>query len=145
MNFHKSKEEITEAILKELSPGVWHKLPLDKVVFQWWQTGRGGQGLRLSDIGFIIFNEAKIAGWDFPIQITSTANKKTNNRKTIASNPMFITELTKKVKCPYYIGVDKADDKSRKAYLRIYDHKTAMMIILYGSLQEFLEAQDRKC
>lgn len=147
MNFHKSKEEITEAVLKELPPSKWHKLSLDKVVFQWWQTGRGGQGLRLSNLGYIAFTEAKIAGWDFDIQIKPNATRKkmgTVIRYTVAVHQQFITELTKKVKCPYYIGVDKTE-KTNKAFIKIYDHKTAMMITLYGSLMDYLEAQDRKC
>jgi hypothetical protein len=145
MNFHKSKQEITEAVLQELPIGKWHKLTLDKLVFQWWQTGRGGQGLRLSNLGYLAFNEAKIAGWEFEIKITAKSPKKRIGsviRNTIATDQQFITELTKKVKCPYYIGIDKTE-KTPKAFIKIYDHKTAMMITLYGSLMEYLEAQDR--
>jgi hypothetical protein len=146
MNFHKSKEEITEAVLKELPLSKWHRLSLDKVVFQWWQTGRGGQGLRLSDVGYLAFTEAKIAGWDFDIQIKSKSTKKKMGgvtRMTVAIHQQFITELSKKVKCPYYIGVDKAE-KIPRSFIKIYDHKTAMMITLYGSLMDYIEAQDRK-
>jgi len=147
MNFHKSKQEITEAVLKELPPGPWQKLSVDKLVFQWWQTGRGGQGLRLSNLGYLAFREAKIAGWDFEIKIKPKSPKKkigTVIRNTVAADQQFITELTKKVKCPYYIGINKSENPP-KAFIKIYDHKTAMMITLYGSLMDYLEAQDRTC
>ena len=148
MKFPKTKEEITQAILNELPKGTWHNLKLDKVVFTWWQTGRGGQGLRLSNVGAKVFADAKIAGWDFEIQLKSRTAKKQNVSlivKTIAANPAFIREINKKIQCPYYIGVNKeTDGKTSAPYLRLYDHKTAMMITLYGSLNGYLEAQYRK-
>lgn len=147
MNFPKNKKEITQAVLNELPKGTWHNLRLDKVIFTWWQTGRGGQGLRLSNIGAKVFAEAKIASCDFEILIKSKTVKKQNSTlivKNVASNPAFITEINKKIQCPYYIGVHKdIYGKNAVHYLRVYDHKTAMMITLYGSLNEYLEAQDR--
>ena len=143
------KQIITEAVAKELPEELREEREstVDNLLFKWWQTGRGGQGLRLSNVGYLAFTEAKIAGWDFEIQIKSKTPKKrigTVIRNTLAADQQFITELTKKVKCPYYIGIDKTE-KTPKAFIKIYDHKTAMMITLYGSLMDYLEAQDKLC
>ena len=43
MIFPKTKKEITEAVLKVL-PQDQYNQPLDKIMFDWWLTGRGGQG-----------------------------------------------------------------------------------------------------
>jgi len=43
------KEKITEAVLAELpEDSSFHDLELDKVIFNWWWTGRQ-EGLRLTD------------------------------------------------------------------------------------------------
>jgi hypothetical protein len=46
-------------------------------------------------------------------------------------------ELNKKIKCPYYIGVSQKE-KTKSFYIRIFDSKIAMMLGLYGNLQDYL-------
>lgn len=128
MTYHKSKKEITEAILSELPQCNWHDMPLDTVVFRWWVTGRGGFGLRLSDEGVSAFAEANIEYYEFPLG----ASKKP------FSPEAFIQELSKKIACPYYIGVN--NNKKTAPVIKLYDNKIAMMMTLYGTLREYLDS-----
>ena len=137
----RSKEEITQAVLKELPRCKWHSAPIGNVVFDWWLTGRGGQGLRLSDVGLKAFSEAKIASWDFPLGLET--DKKTKRRKIIAPEA-FVSELIKKIKCPYYLGVYRVNGENREPYIKVFDHQTAMMMTIYGTLRDYLDAQEYK-
>jgi hypothetical protein len=49
-------------------------------------------------------------------------------------------EINKKIKCPYYLGVNKIEGKKKKLYMRLYDSKIAMLIELYGNLIGYLDS-----
>jgi hypothetical protein len=51
----------------------------------------------------------------------------------------WVMELNKKIKCPYYMGVNK-DGKKSFPYIRFYDSKIAMLISLYGNVNEYLDS-----
>jgi hypothetical protein len=51
----------------------------------------------------------------------------------------WVMELNKKIKCPYYMGVNK-DGKKSKPFIRFYDSKIAMMVSLYGNVNEYLDS-----
>ena len=139
MIFPKTKKEITQAIINTLPRGPYHSIPIDNVIFDWWLTGRGGQGLRLSDPGLKAFENARIEFYDFPLGLNSDGKRK------IIAPESFVHELIKKIRCPYYLGIrtTKAwdiDKQQRDPFIRIYDHKTAMMITLHGNLRDYLDA-----
>jgi hypothetical protein len=46
--------------------------------------------------------------------------------------------LNKKIHCPYYVGVRLDEKKKRHPYIRVYDHKIAMLMTLYGSINSYL-------
>lgn len=134
MTYHKSKEQVTKIVLSELSDSAdnpWKDLPLDTLVFRWWVTGRAGFGLRLSDEGAKAFELANITFYDFPLGLSKDKTK---------SPEVFVQELSKKIKCPYYIATNKAEKKVPS--IRIYDNKIAMMLTLYGTLREYLDSLD---
>lgn len=120
------KEQITEAVIKEIPKqySIYHQLTLDEVLFKWWMTGRQA-GLRLTDEGVIGFQLADIAFYDYDF--------KQENQ----SWHSFLIEVNKKIKCPYYLGVKKVDKKGQP-YIRFYDSKIAMMLSLYGTLEDYL-------
>lgn len=129
MSEYKSlKQKITESILTEIpkSHRLYHTLPIDDVIFKWWFTGRQ-DGLRLTDEGLSAFQLADIEFFDFDF------------RQEGKSYHNFILELNKKIKCPYYIGVNKRN-KEKTFYLRLYDSKIAMMLNIYGNLYEYLNS-----
>ena len=139
MIFPKTKKQITQVVLETLPRGRYHSMPLDNVIFDWWLTGRGGQGLRLNTAGLEAFNLAKLEYYDFPLGLN---NKSTKHRKRIIAPESFVQELIKKITCPYYLGVQhhKIEGKSSDPFIRVYDHKTAMMITLHGTLRDYLDA-----
>ena len=122
------KRKITEAILAEIpkSHRIYHELPIDDVIFKWWFTGRQ-DGLRLTDEGVTAFELADIEFYDHEF------------KQEGQSYHNFVLELNKKIKCPYYLGVNKKD-KSKTFYIRLYDSKISMLMNLYGSLREYLNS-----
>lgn len=127
-SYKSTKQKITESVLAEIpaSHRLYHNLPIEDVIFKWWATGRQ-EGLRLTDEGMSAFQIADIEFYDFDFV------------KEGQSYHSFIIELSRKIKCPYYIGVNKKD-KIKTFYLRLYDSKIAVMLNLYGSLQEYLNS-----
>jgi len=138
MKFPKTKKEITEAILKAIPDGMVTNVTLDQAVFKMWLTGRGGQGLRLSDDGLQMFNLTKIEYYDFELGL----NLKTMHRRRIIAPEAFVQEIIKKIQCPYYLGVHKIRGEKGEPFIRVYDHKTAMMITMYGTLREYLDSKN---
>jgi hypothetical protein len=121
-----TKQRITEAVLAEIpkSHRIYHELPIEDVVFKWWQTGRQ-EGLRLTEVGLTAFQLAEIEFYDYEF------------KQDGQSYHTFVMELNKKIKCPYYIGVSQKE-KTKSFYIRIFDSKVAMMLGLYGNLQDYL-------
>jgi hypothetical protein len=132
MTYPKSKEQVTQLVLSEIPDSAdnpWKDLALDTLLFRWWLTGRTGFGLRLSDEGAKAFELANITYYDFPLGLSKDKTK---------SPEAFVQELSKKIKCPYYIAVNKVEKKVPS--IRIYDNKIAMMLTLYGTLREYLDS-----
>lgn len=124
------KEKLTKIIVGELrSRGI--ALPtedIDKLISHFWFSGRAGQGLRLTEKGMEAFAKADIAHYDYPIGI-----------KNVYPVNKLTVDLSRKIKCPYYLWL-KQGDKGAAAYIRIYDHKTAMLISIYGTLLDYIES-----
>jgi|TARA_R110000744_G_scaffold66417_4_gene135825 hypothetical protein len=140
MKFPKTKQEITQAILDSVPPGIGpipRGMPIGDAIFKMWLTGRGGQGLRLSDDGLLLFELAKLEYYDFELGL----NPKTMHQRRVIAPEAFVQEIIKKIQCPYYLGVHKIRGKKGDPFIRVYDHKTAMMITLHGNLREYLDSQ----
>ena len=123
------KQIITEAVAKELPDELREERdsPVDGLLFKWWQTGRQ-EGLRLTDYGDLAFRMAEIEFYQYDL-VTRPAD----------THHAWVIELNKKIKCPYYIGVNK-DGKKSKPFIRLYDSKIAMMVSLYGNVNEYLDS-----
>lgn len=129
-NHNFTKQKITEKILQELCKYDKQFLnkTADSVMMLWWYTGRQ-QGFRLTQIGQEMFSLAQIEYYDHEF------------RQDGKSYNQFILDLNKKIKCPYFIGVNKIrEGKETTFYLRIYDSKISMLIKIYGTLQDYLES-----
>ena len=124
------KETITSAVVLQL-PNTYsdfNGIPVDKLLFKWWFTGRSDV-LRLTEFGDSMFRLAEIEFYTFDF-----------HRRTDMSDHAYMLELTKKIKCPYYLGVNKSEDKKKIPYIKLYDSKIAMLISLYGTLVEYLDS-----
>jgi hypothetical protein len=121
------KEVVTQKIIKELDIDgpTW---TLDEAMKKWWMIQRLDGGLRLTDIGDLSFRYAKIEFYNYDFVIDS------NN-----GWHSYLLELNKKLKCPYYIGVNKVVD-SKKPFIRLYDSKIAMLVSLYGNISDYLKS-----
>ena len=137
MTYPKTKIEIVKLILNEAKEDPdfpWKDVPPDKIVFEWFITARAGNGLRLTDAGMTAFERAEIAHYEFDISPPKIAAWGSDWGK-------FTVMLDKKIKCPYYIGTKlDAGKKNKQPYIRIYDHKIAMMMTLYGDFQSYIDS-----
>jgi hypothetical protein len=136
MIYPKSKAEIVETVLKEIGDdpdSPWKGRSIDKLMFDWWSAGRSGTGLRLSESGKDAFEYAKIARYDLPFGMHK------NNIGTTSGWVIFIREVDRKINCPYYLGTEIVDNKN-KPFIRVYDHKIAVLMTLYGNLSEYLNS-----
>jgi hypothetical protein len=123
-NTRSVKRIITEAVLIEIPQNdEAHQHNIDDIIFKWWFTGRQVGGLRLTSEGMLAFGIAGIECYDY------------NFVQEGASYHNFLLNLNKKMKCPYYLGVDNL---TKKLFIRVYDSKIAMMLGLYGSLDDYL-------
>lgn len=134
MTYPKTKTEIINLILEEVKDDPdfpWKDLPVEKLVFSWFVTGRAGQGLRLTDSGKAAFERANIAHYDFDF-------KPPQSTRGAASWGKYTLVLDKKIKCPYYVGIRLAEKDKKQPYIRVYDHKIAMMMTLYGDFESYI-------
>ena len=124
------KEIITEAVLTSLPDrSSYQNLTTEQIAFKWFATGRTGNGLRLTEEGFKCFTDSDITFYDFPVDFFAFS-------KGIVVKPeIFTMSLNKNIGCPYYLIAKKAS-----VYLRLYDSKIAMMIDLYGCVEEYLQS-----
>jgi hypothetical protein len=118
------KHVITETVLNQAD----HQITFDEAMQKWWMTMRNETGLRLTDMGDLSFRFADIEFYDYDFIINSS-NGWHN----------YLLELNRKLKCPYYIGVNKIKD-SKQPYIRLYDSKIAMMVGLYGSISDYIKS-----
>lgn len=125
MNYQ-NKKKLTEIILSNLpynSP--WHNIDIDKLLFEWWATGRNSNNLRLTDKGKEAFETAEIEYFDFDLKLEKQDHTK------------FLLHVGKKLTSPYFFGLKNRFYKS--AYIRVFDSKLAMLITLYGSFDEYIK------
>jgi len=115
------KETITEAVIAQLPSSGY---TVSQVLNDWWMT-KSNEGLRLSAMGDMAFRHAEIEFFDLQFKVTQSNWHK------------FILDCSKKIKCPYYIGVNK--DK-KETYIRLYDSKIAVVMTLYGDIHSYLES-----
>ena len=121
------KETITEIVLKQLPSGFDQSK--ENALRTWWYTGAKSEVLRLSESGDMHFRVAEIEFYQYDF-----------TPKPEDSHHSYMIDLGKKMRCPYYIGVNKIEGKKSKPYIRLYDSKIAMMLSLYGDLDSYLKS-----
>ena len=117
------KEQITHTVLEQLNDDL---ITFDHAMKSWWQNPMRDRAMRLTQIGDLQFRHAGIEYHDHSIKATKDK-----------SYYQFVMELSKKIKCPYYIDV-RPDD--HKPYIRLYDDRISMMLNLYGDLESYLKS-----
>jgi len=119
---------ITEAVLAELPANHTVDSNADALMMRIWISGRQ-DGLRLSEYGDFIFRMAEIEYYQCDFKLREGS-----------SEHAYVMEINKKIKCPFYLGVNKIEGKKKQPYIRLYDSKIAMMIELYGDIVSYLDS-----
>ena len=118
------KEQVTQTVVEQLEGSYW---TFENAMKKWWQNPRRDAGLRLSPMGNQAFQTAGIEYSDHEI------------KQIGKSYYGFVIDLSKKIKCPYYIDVSKSET-GNIPYIRLYDSRIAMMLALYGDLESYLNS-----
>lgn len=119
---------ITEAVLAELPNSQQVDSTADGLMMRIWMSGRQ-DGLRLTEYGDFIFRMAEIEYYQSVFKLREGT-----------SEHAYVMEINKKIKCPFYLGVNKIEGKKKQPYIRLYDSKIAMMIELYGDIVSYLDS-----
>lgn len=120
------KEQITQTVVEQLAD---NQLSFEYAMKNWWQNPRRDGALRLTAVGDQSF---RYAGLEYHDHKFSSKNK---------SFYQFVSELSKKIKCPYYIDVSTSTpNKAAIPFIRLYDDRISMMLNLYGDLDSYLES-----
>lgn len=122
------KEQITTKVIEQL-PEAMRMFTVEECVRRWWQTGSSGTSLRLSEMGDTMFRIADIEFYQYDFNV-----------KLVEGHHGYILDMSKKLKCPYFIGVTRTPGKKNQPYIRLYDSKIAMMISLYGDIDTYIKS-----
>jgi hypothetical protein len=121
------KDQILKVVLDQLPEHI--KINLDDASKHWFVDFRKEGGLRLSDAGDLAFRTADLEFFDFPFTVKDLPDGLSKG----------LVRLSKRMKCPYYLGTKKVDGKVT-GFVRIYDSRIAMMINLYGNFASYIES-----
>jgi len=122
------KQIITEAVLAELPNSHSVDSSADSLMMRIWVSGRQ-DGLRLTEYGDFLFRMAEIEYYQCDFKLREGT-----------SEHAYVMEINKKIKCPFFLGVNKIEGKKKQPYIRLYDSKIAMMIELYGDIVSYLDS-----
>ena len=122
------KQIITEAVLAELPNNHSVDSSADSLMMRIWVSGRQ-DGLRLTEYGDFLFRMAEIEYYQCDFKLREGT-----------SEHAYVMEINKKIKCPFFLGVNKIEGKKKQPYMRLYDSKISMMIELYGDIVSYLDS-----
>jgi hypothetical protein len=121
MNFVRNKKTICQLIIPLLQEKNID-ITLDRAMRTWWRNPRLSGGLGLSDRGYDAFTTGELEYYDVDYKA-----------KLFAGGITVLTDLNKKMPCPYYVHINK-----KVLSIRIYDSRLLVLIQLYGGLEQCL-------
>jgi hypothetical protein len=117
--FVSDRREIIKRVLSTDDTAV-----IDSAMKSWWQNIRSSGGLGLSERGDEQFRLANLEYYDYDYTITN-----------YASSVRLAVQLDIKMITPYYLHYKN----SKHSYVRIYDGRVAVMIALYGNINNYID------
>ena len=118
----RNKKKLTEELLALLPEE--HRTDLTTTMHAWWFNTRRNGGMRLTAIGYDAFAEdLDLENYSYSIDNPLMFNQQT------------ILKLDRKMQMPYYIHAVKGIPKK----IIFFGSKEAVMVNLYGNLQQFLD------
>ena len=118
----RDKRKLTEDLIELLSEE--DSVSMSFAMAAWWFNIRRNGGMRLTTIGYQTFTEdLNLEHYSYPIDDPLLFNQRT------------ILKLDRKMQMPYYIDVGKKIPKR----IVFFGSREAVMVNLYGNLQQFLD------
>jgi hypothetical protein len=118
----RDKRKLTEELVKQLDPDLG--ITVKRAMHTWWFNIRKNGGMRLTGPGYDAFtNQLHIARYEWTIT------------DPLAFTQRVILALDRKIQMPYYIATTKGIPKK----IVFFGSQEAVMINLYGNLQQFLD------
>ena len=118
----RDKKKLTEELVKQLDPELG--LTVKRSMHTWWFNIRNNGGMRLTGPGFQTFvDDLELEHYSYSID------------NPLLFNQTTILKLDRKMQMPYYISAIKGIPKK----IIFFGSKEAVMINLYGNLQQFLD------
>ena len=119
----RDKKKLTEELIALLNVDE-DRVSMSYAMSVWWFNIRRHGGMRLTGIGYRTFTEElELENYSYNIDDPLLINQKT------------ILKLDRKMQMPYYIDVAKGIPKR----IVFFGSKEAVMVNLYGNLQQFLD------
>jgi hypothetical protein len=118
----RDKRKLTEELIALLPDE--QRISTESALPAWWYNIRRGGGMRLTALGYQIFVERlELEHYSYSIDDPLLFNQTT------------ILKLDRKMQMPYYISAVKGIPK----HIVFFGSKEAVMVNLYGNLQQFLD------
>ena len=118
----RDKKKLTEDLIALLPEE--HAIDLKTTVHTWWFNIRSNGGMRLTAIGYDTFvKQLNLEHYSYDIDNPMLFNQQT------------ILKLDRKMQMPYYIHAVKGIPKK----IIFFGSREAVMVNLYGNLQQFLD------
>jgi hypothetical protein len=118
----RDKKKLTEELIELLAED--DRVTVRYAMIAWWFNIRERGGMRLTGLGYRAFTEdLELEHYSYSIE------------NPILFNQQTILQLDRKMQMPYYIDVVKKMPKK----IVFFGSKEAVMINLYGNLQQFLD------
>ena len=118
----RDKKKLTEELINLLPEE--DRVDLSSTMHAWWFNTRRGGGMRLTGIGYRAFTEdLDLENYSYSINDPTLFTQKT------------ILTLDRKMQMPYYIHAVKGIPKK----IVFFGSREAVMVNLYGNLQQFLD------
>jgi hypothetical protein len=118
----RDKLQLTQTLVNLLPDS--RRISVESAVPVWWYNLRKTGGLRLTAAGYRTFvEELELENYEYQIDNPQLFNQHT------------ILDLDRKMQMPYYIHVAKGVPKK----IIFFNSREAVMVKLYGNLQQFLD------
>jgi hypothetical protein len=118
----RDKKKLTEQLVKQLDPE--SSITMQQAMHTWWFNIRKTGGMRLTGPGYCVFTEKlDLSRYEFAIADPHQFNQH------------VILALDRKMQMPYYISTTKGIPKK----IVFFGSQEAVMVNLYGNLQQFLD------
>ena len=118
----RDKKKLTEELIALLPDE--QQISVESALPAWWFNIRRNGGMRLTGLGYQVFvDDLALEHYSYPID------------NPLLFNQTTILKLDRKMQMPYYIHAVKGVPKK----IVFFGSKEAVMVNLYGNLQQFLD------